>query len=333
MTRRPVTRIYQATPRNLTLLAGKLQQGELVAVPTETVYGLAANALDEAACARIFKAKGRPRTDPLIIHIHSLSQLAEIAHANPTALKLAKKFWPGPLTLILPKTAQVPGIVTAGGDNVAVRMPRHALFRRLLKQCGLPLAAPSANPFGYVSPTTAQHVKEGLFGKIRYILDGGQSNIGLESTIVDARNERQLRVLRPGAISAGDLSQVTGHNVTDFKHAESSVKATQLAPGQLKQHYSPRAKVVLHKQITADIMANCDRHHAALFFAKPTQSSGNHCYWLTTRGSQTEAAKSLFAKLRALDQQGYRIIHAELAPEGAMATAINDRLRRAAAKG
>ena len=143
-------RIFRGTPQNLSRLARRLQAGELVAVPTETVYGLAANALDGRACRKIFSAKGRPSHDPLIVHIHSLAQLSEVAEPNAAALRLARKFWPGPLTLILPKKGVVPSLVSAGLPSVAVRMPSHPLFRRLLKRCGLPLAAPSANPFGYI---------------------------------------------------------------------------------------------------------------------------------------------------------------------------------------
>jgi L-threonylcarbamoyladenylate synthase len=191
----PKARLYRGTPRNIPFLARQLQAGELVAVPTETVYGLAANALDARACAKIFKAKGRPTADPLIVHVYALSQLKDLCEVNDAALTLAKAFWPGPLTLVLPKKPVVPDIVTAGRDSVAVRMPRHPVFRRLLKAAGLPLAAPSANPFGYVSPTTAQHVLDGLGGKIRYILDAGPAALGLESTIVDLRGCPTL--LRP----------------------------------------------------------------------------------------------------------------------------------------
>ena len=155
-------RLYRGTPANLARLARRLRAGELVAVPTETVYGLAANALDARACRKIFTAKGRPANDPLIVHIHALEQLDQLAEPNPAALKLARKFWPGPLTLVLPKKSVVPDVVSAGLPSVAVRMPSHPLFRRLLKLCGVSLAAPSANLFGYVSPTSAEHVRAGL---------------------------------------------------------------------------------------------------------------------------------------------------------------------------
>src|SRR5688572_850583 len=183
--KRREARIFTGTERNLVFLARQLQRGELVAVPTETVYGLAGNALDPRACRKIFRTKGRPAEDPLIVHIHSLTQLELICHPNPAALQLANAFWPGPLTLVLPKKASVPDLVTAGRGSVAVRMPSHRLFRRLLKLADLPLAVPSANPFGYLSPTRAEHVQAGLGSKIQYILDGGPTRIGVESTIVD----------------------------------------------------------------------------------------------------------------------------------------------------
>jgi L-threonylcarbamoyladenylate synthase len=326
------TRIYRGTKRNLALLAGKLQQGELVAVPTETVYGLAANALDTQACARIFKAKRRPTTDPLIVHLHHFEQLAEIAKPNPAAVKLAKKFWPGPLTMILPKTKQVPDIVTAGKSSVAVRIPAHPLFRRLLKECGLPLAAPSANPFGYVSPTIAEHVRDNLNGKIGYILDGGSAQVGLESTIVDVRDPKHPRILRPGAITAEQIGRALGCAVKEYKPHTTALDKSQLAPGQLPQHYSPKARVKLYDKIPVAIASSLDAKQAALYFQKPDDASNRHVYWLSKTGNQSAAARTLFAKLREMDRRGYRVIHAELAPQGILSEAINDRLRRAAAK-
>ncbi|HVX63355.1 MAG TPA: L-threonylcarbamoyladenylate synthase, partial [Pirellulales bacterium] len=187
-------RIFRPTPRNIAFLGRHLRSGELVAAPTETVYGLAANALDAAACRRIFAAKQRPSTDPLIVHLLSKDSLADVCLPNSAALKLARAFWPGPMTLVLPKRDIVPDIVTAGRDSVAVRVPAHRVFRALLKAAGIPLAAPSANPFGYVSPTTAEHVADGLGRRIRFILDGGPTPIGLESTIVDLRDENRPKI-------------------------------------------------------------------------------------------------------------------------------------------
>jgi len=336
------TRTYRPTPRNLARLARLLQNGELVAVPSETVYGLAADALSPEACEKIFAAKARPKADPLIVHICELAQLPALAHAGPIAQKLASVFWPGPLTLVLPKAATVPPIVTAGRDSVAVRMPQHPLFLALLKTSGLPLAAPSANPFGYVSPTCAAHVKAGLGGKIPAILDGGPCPIGLESTILDARDERRLRILRPGAIGTEELSAIAGVPVEGVNPsaavsgASASTTQAQLAPGLLSRHYSPRARVVLYPEIPKNVAAAAGTGEALLYFQKPSTqrrpSGAAHCAWLSAHGDQAEAARALFATLRALDGKGFHKIHAERAPEGPLSAAINDRLRRAAAK-
>ncbi len=332
MTAPSTARIYRGTARNLSFLARRLRAGELVAVPSETVYGLAANALDARACRRIFAAKGRPLTDPLIVHIHSLRQLDEVAHANPAALALARKFWPGPLTLVLPKRPTVPDEVTAGLPSVAVRMPSHPLFRRLLKLCDLPLAAPSANAFGYVSPTTAAHVHHGLGKKIRHILDGGATPIGLESTIVDLRDPAHPRLLRPGAITRAQLSRTLGRPVVGKTQVGRTSQA-QLAPGSLKRHYSPHARVVLHPRLNRRQVAAGAPGEAWLFFKRPTGSAPQNLFWLDRTGTHAAIARLLFARLRELDQKGFRVIHVELARGTGLAEAINDRLRRAAAQG
>ncbi len=325
-------RIYRGTARNLSFLARRLQAGELVAVPSETVYGLAANALDPRACRRIFAAKRRPLTDPLIVHIHSLRQLDEVALANPAALALARKFWPGPLTLVLPKRPIVPAEVTAGLPSVAVRMPSHPLFRRLLKRCALPLAAPSANPFGYVSPTTAAHVQHGLGKKIRHILDGGATPIGLESTIVDLRDPARPRLLRPGAITRAQLNRVLGTRVGGKTQTGRETQA-QVAPGSLKRHYSPHARVVLHSRLTRRGIAAGAPDEAWLFLKRPVGGDRPNVFWLGRSGTHAAVAKSLFARLRELDHAGFRVIHVEQARGTGLAEAINDRLRRAAAQG
>jgi L-threonylcarbamoyladenylate synthase len=329
---RPAARLYRGTPRNLAFLARRLRAGELVAVPTETVYGLAANALDASACEKIFQAKGRPAHDPLIVHIHSLAQLATLAEVNDAARQLAKKFWPGPLTLVLPKKSTVPAIVTAGLPSVAVRMPRHPLMRRLLRLCVHPLAAPSANPFGYVSPTTAGHVRAGLGRKIRFILDGGPTTIGLESTIVDVRDPRRPRLLRPGAISREQIEATLGRKLFSAGHRPLK-NAPQPAPGLLARHYSPRTPLILHKKISAGLVAKSGTAEAWLFFAKPRGPAGPNIFWLDARGDAHRAARRLFGLLRTLDGHGFEKIHAELAPGHGLAEAINDRLRRAAGLG
>lgn len=326
-------RIYRGLPRNLAFLARRLQAGEIVGVPTETVYGLAANALDPRACEKIFHAKARPADDPLIVHVHSEAQLPLVCIPNAAAHRLAARFWPGPLTLILPKTPAVPGVVTAGRDSVAVRVPSHPLFRRLLKQCGLPLAAPSANPFGYISPTTAEHVRQGLGSRIRYILDGGPAHIGLESTIVDLRDPSKPSVLRPGAITAAEIERALGRPLVAAKPAPKARRASgQVAPGLLARHYSPRTPVVLHERIPAQARGAQDAREAYVYLRRPATRTPANVFWLDARGDLRGVARRLFATLRKLDAMAFTRIHIELAPDEGIGRAINDRLRRAAAR-
>ncbi len=322
-------RIYRPTPRNLALLARALQAGEVVGVPSETVYGLAGNALEPQACAKIFRAKGRPTTDPLIVHLASMAQLDAVAESSAAAKKLAAKFWPGPLTLVLPKRPHVPDLVTAGLSSVAVRVPAHPLFRKLIKLAGVPLAAPSANPFGYVSPTSAAHVRDGLGRKIRHILDGGACPIGVESTIVDLRDPASPRLLRPGAISQRQLESALGVPLTISDGAK---RGAQVAPGLLKRHYSPRKPTSLHEKFAADAPTAHPRE-AWVYFQRPKAlSSAKNVFWLSATGDTHEAARALFRMLRQLDASRFRAIHVEHARGDDLAAAINDRLRRAAAK-
>ncbi|MDF9827121.1 L-threonylcarbamoyladenylate synthase [Ereboglobus sp. PH5-10] len=334
------TRIYRGTPRNLAMLASALQRGELVAVPTETVYGLAGNAFSTDACAAIFRAKGRPANDPLIVHIHDLAQLDQLAHRNPAVEKLARAFWPGPLTLVLPKKDTVPDLATSGLPSVAVRMPAHPLFRALLKKCGLPLVAPSANPFGYISPTCAAHVRDGLRGKIRHILNGGDCDIGLESTIVDLRGPRCPKILRPGKIGAAEIARVLRVPVTAAaKKRPAKTARAELAPGMLSKHYSPKTPVVLHARITPALIARIPKNEAVLPLFASEKLRDENIFPLSEKQDLGEAAHNLFAALRALDgpEKIWKRIHAELAPaspalkDRALAAALNDRLTRAAA--
>jgi L-threonylcarbamoyladenylate synthase len=324
-------RIYRGTPRNLAFLAGRLRAGGLVAVPTETVYGLAGDATQAAACLRIFAAKRRPLRDPLIVHIASLGELHRVAVPNPAALKLARRFWPGPLTLVLPKTDAVPREATAGLASIAVRMPAHPLFRRLIRLAGVPLAAPSANPFGYVSPTTAGHVRESLGRRIRHILDGGPSAIGLESTIVDLRDPRRPALLRPGVITRSEIARALGVPVALAGRRRTGGRGL-LAPGQLPRHYSPRTPLVLHSRLT-ERAARAGPDDAWLFFARPGGGRGKarprNVFWLDARGDLRRAARRLFATLRRLDTGKFRRIHAERPRGAGSAEALNDRLERA----
>ncbi|HEY5552113.1 MAG TPA: L-threonylcarbamoyladenylate synthase [Opitutaceae bacterium] len=330
-----MARTLASSRLNVARLARAIRRGELVAVPTETVYGLAANALNPAACRAIFRAKGRPLTDPLIVHIRTMRELRSIAVVPAEAAALARVFWPGPLTLVLPRKPAVPDIVAAGGPTVAVRMPAHPVMRRLLRAAGTPLAAPSANPFGRLSPTTAAHVEAGLGDRIPWILDGGPCGVGVESTIVDLSNPERPCILRPGGISAAAISRALGRRVPIF-HGAARASSAQKAPGMLKQHYSPRTPLLLHRKLTASRVRSGAADEAFLFFSKPSAAiaaSHPHVFWLSERGSPAAAARRLFAVLHKLDAQGFATIHAELAPANDAGAAINDRLRRAAAKG
>jgi L-threonylcarbamoyladenylate synthase len=331
----PSARTYSGTPRNLAFLAKRLREGGIVAVPTETVYGLAGDATSRAACLRIFAAKGRPSNDPLIVHIASLRDLGRVAVPNPAALKLARKFWPGPLTMVLPKTDSVPGEATANLPSVAVRMPSHPLFLKLIRLAGVPLAAPSANPFGYVSPTTAAHVMKSLGSRVRHILDGGPSSIGLESTIIDLRNPRRPVLLRPGAVTRAELSEVLGVPVA--KPGKSAgFRRAQVAPGQLARHYSPRTPVVLHRKLTLRAAAGA-ADEAWLFVAKPVEKKPQarqrrNVFWLDPVGDMKRSARRFFAMLRELDDAGFKRIHVEQPAGSGLAEALGDRLARASSR-
>jgi L-threonylcarbamoyladenylate synthase len=328
-----IARIYRPTSRNLGFLARRVRAGELVAVPTETVYGLAADALNPEACAKIFEAKDRPTQDPLIVHVYAMSEVDEIAHWNPQAKILAKRFWPGPLTLVLMKKSTVPALVTAGLDSVAIRMPAHPVMRRLLKIAHVPVAAPSANPFGYISPTTALHVREHLGHRIKFILNGGPSRVGLESTIIDLREPRRPVLLRPGAITKFQLEEALAAPVRSAiwgRNQSARVIESQRAPGMLNRHYSPRTPVFLHRRITETDSENSS--HAYVFMRKPADAGRTNVFWFDSSGDLHGAAHHLFAILRKVDALNFKAIHVERAPTGGLGDAINDRLQRAAAR-
>ena len=324
------TRLYLPTDANLRKLAAILTNGDLVAVPTETVYGLAADALNEEACRKIFTAKNRPTEDPLIVHIHDIEQAKSLAHWNETAGILADSFWPGPLTLILRKKPIVPDIITAGLDSVALRMPRHRDFLSLLKIVNTPLAAPSANPFGYISPTTSGHVMDHLGGKIPAILEGGPSDIGVESSIVDIRDEHHPKLLRPGGISQQRLSKVLSCSVDRYQPKISEDEAA-IAPGLLKRHYSPATPVQLHLSFPGEKSVR----QAWVFFSTGDSNLDHqdNFFTLSADGTGESAAKRLFALLRNLDGKHFDCINVERVPiDDPWAEAINDRLQRAAAR-
>jgi L-threonylcarbamoyladenylate synthase len=321
-------RILPPSSANLRRLAEVLRRGELVAIPTETVYGLAAPALDAKACRAIFRAKGRPANDPLIVHVLDLAHAEELAEFNAAARLVVRRFWPGPLTIVLPRKSCVPDIVTSGGDTVALRAPAHPLARQLLELAGVPLAAPSANPFSYISPTSAAHVAQGLGSRIGYILDGGECPIGVESTVLDLTHPARPRILRPGAISAAQLTKVLKTKVTTIRRAAKS-GARQIAPGLLAKHYSPRTPLLLSSR-----PGQPDAGRAVIYLRQPAGPRRAGAYWLSRRGALPEIARNLYRILREADAGGHRQIVIERLPPTAdgLATAINDRLRRAAVK-
>ena len=327
-------RIYAPTPPNLRRLAAALRRGELVAIPTETVYGLAANALDARACRRIFTAKRRPADDPLIVHVPGLRVAGELAGLNPAARALARRFWPGPLTLVLPRKPAVPGVVTSGQATVALRSPAHPLARRLLRLAGIPLAAPSANAFGYVSPTTAAHVRAGLGRRIRHILDGGACPIGVESTIVDVTDPRRLRILRPGAIPLRALLAELRRAGVKSRAGGTAPGRRVLAPGLLEQHYSPHTPLEVRPRLWARDIAAAEAGTALVFQRKPAGRARPHVFSFSRTGRWRDVARNLYAVLRAADAGGFDRIVIEAAPKShdPLAVAINDRLTRAAGK-
>ncbi|MGF1453055.1 MAG: L-threonylcarbamoyladenylate synthase [Opitutales bacterium] len=342
-----MTTTLTAGPAGATRAATLLRSGELVALPTETVYGLAADALSVEACEKIFAVKARPLIDPLIVHVLGLPDIEKLCSDIPTeAAALAKAFWPGPLTLVLPKRSNVPDLVTAGKPSVAVRCPAHPVFREVLAAFGGPLAAPSANPFGYISPTNAEHVLDSLGGRLPAVLDGGPCTHGLESTILSLLERGRPVMLRPGPIGQAELSSVLGIPVSAPKpHSENPISDSQdestgeLAPGMLARHYSPRTPVVLFGgQNEPRPMLYPSPADAWLWQARPTEAAlaelvGDH-FWLSEDGDAASCARNLFALLRKLDARQPSRILAQVRPQGTggLDAAINDRLRRAAAR-
>lgn len=305
-----------------------LEAGELVAIPTETVYGLAGNALNAFAVALIFDTKNRPSFDPLIIHTSSLERVGEFVESFPESLhKLAKEFWPGPLTLLLPRKPIIPDLVTSGLERVAVRVPNHPLTNSLLASLDFPLAAPSANPFGYISPTTAPHVDDQLGEKIPYILDGGNCNVGLESTIVGMEDD-QIFIYRLGGLEVAEIEKVVGP-VQIKIHSSSNPQA----PGLLESHYAPRKPFLLGEldELVEDHLKG-EKNFGVLSLSTTFKGvKAEHQKQLSKTGDLKEAAQNLFASMRYLDEQKIEVILAEKMPAVGLGNAINDRLIRAAA--
>lgn len=299
----------------------------LVAVPTETVYGLGGNALSEKAVRKIFSVKGRPLIDPLITHFKDTGAALSYVEASEAAEALAAAFWPGPLTLVLDKKPIIPDMVTAGLSSAAIRVPNQALMLALLQQLDFPLAAPSANPFGYVSPTRPEHVARTLGQRIAAILDGGPCQHGIESTVLDLRHPLAPKILRPGPISAEQLAEVLGQKIGAAQGSVPGAQA-QVSPGQLSKHYSPNTKIT--------IVANGQLHfalkegEAIIANIKPAVAGQDHIYWLSENGALEIVARNFFDLIQKIDQMGYASMIVEAAPEKGVGIAINDRLRRAA---
>jgi L-threonylcarbamoyladenylate synthase len=316
--------------------AALLRAGELVALPTETVYGLAANALDPAAVARIYEAKGRPAQNPIIVHVASVAMAKHcVADWPEPADKLAGAFWPGPLTLVLRRAREIPEIVTAGGPTVGVRWPGHPFIQAVIRECGFPLAAPSANVSNRVSPTNAGHVAKHLGGKIRLIVDGGQSQVGIESTVVDLTTGPPT-VLRPGMIHEESLIAVTGGLVNRRRKMLQGREALR-SPGLMEKHYAPKAKLVLLSwRDSTDLRLQLSTLNFQLstcqVIAHTNIPSGEGLARVSVIPHDAEAfARAIYAELHRCDEESAPLIVVEALPDAPEWRAIADRLRRAAA--
>ena len=302
-----------------------LINGDIIALPTETVYGLAANIYLDSALEKVFKLKKRPSYNPLIVHISNAGILEQIAKNIPAkALELANVFWPGPLTLVLEKQDQIPNRITAGKPTVAVRVPNHPIALQLLKSLNFPLAAPSANPFGSLSPTSAEHVAIYFKEEINFILDGGPCCFGLESTIIGFENDKPI-LYRHGAISIQEIEKIIGP--IKIKNQNSKNPS---APGMLTRHYAPKTQIQINEDISLALAQNPDKKIGVLSFRKNKKIKTEiHQEVLSISGDLNEASKNLYAALHRLDQMNLDLIISSFFPEKGLGKTINDRLKRA----
>lgn len=299
-----------------------LKSGGLVSFPTETVYGLGADAFNAKAVAGIFEAKERPFFDPLIVHLHDIHQLEDLAKSiTPMADILIKNFWPGPLTIVTKKKSTVPDLVTSGLDTVALRIPSHPVALQLLKEVNLPIAAPSANPFGYLSPTTAKHVEEQLGDKVDMILDGGICTVGVESTIINVDGERGV-ILRPGGVSVEEIEAIIG--TVDIGYAAGKPEA----PGQLPFHYSPLTPVEI---LNVGVVPDFSEEGVVFLLEKELDIDfpREKCEVLSQAGDKREIATNLFSALHSLDNRNAKKIVAQSIETDGLGKAIMDRLKKA----
>ncbi len=323
-----------ALPEGIKLAGQLLRQGELVAIPTETVYGLAANALDPAAVPKIFAVKGRPQDNPLIVHISNLEMWKTLVTALPQdALTLAKHFWPGPLTIILPKSDIIPAVTSAGLSTVGVRMPSHKAALAIIEAAGVPLAGPSANLSGSPSPTEVAHCVQDLSGKIPLIIDGGSCDVGIESTVISLVDDPI--VLRPGAITPEQISQALGKEVAVSHTVTAPLSQDEApeSPGMKYRHYSPKAKVIIVEgSLTAfnQFLLGTDPKAYALIFAEDAPSCPRPYVVYGTEADSLSQAKGLFTSLRKLDELGAKIVYARKPDSSGVGLGVYNRMLRAA---
>ncbi len=328
------TKLLSDHAADLLEAAALLQQGKVVGIPTETVYGLAADARNPEAVRQIFAAKGRPADNPLIVHIAEMQALEQVAAVvPPLAVKLAERFWPGPLTMILPKRSDIPEITSGGLDTVGIRMPSHPVARALILLSGVPIAAPSANISGYPSPTTAQHVMRDMHGKIAAVVDGGGCSVGVESTVIALENDDTVRILRPGYVTKEMLEEIVPQVTLDPPILHQLKEGqTGRPPGMKYQHYSPQAHVILVEGEWQNFAAYAEQNKAdgvyALVFDGEETRLSLPC--LTYGASGQEQAQQIFSKLRELDDRGAHKVYVRAPKPEGIGLAVYNRLIRAA---
>lgn len=317
--------------------AALLRDGKLVAFPTETVYGLGADATNDEAVTSIYTAKGRPSTNPLIVHVASFESLLTCVDLSDpkTSKRIAadlhalSPLWPGPLSVVVPRASHISPVVSAGGTSVALRIPRHPIALNLLEVCGRPVAAPSANPSNYISPTTAEHVRKGLGDRVAYVLDGGPCEVGIESTVVSLIDETPV-ILRPGAITKDDLEGALGRPVRVNTTGENSASTARLSPGMLAKHYSPHTPVVLMSSISPSTQLPTRTGVITFSSSTPISFTPTEKRVISERGDLAEVAARLFAALQELDEATLDVIVVDTCEPIGLGAAIMDRLIRAA---
>lgn len=329
------TKILGTDEDSINYAAELLKRGEVVGIPTETVYGLGANAFDETAVRKIFSAKGRPADNPLIVHVSDTEQISELTlKVPPLALECAKRFWPGPLTMIMPKSNRIPTVTSGGLDTVGIRMPSHKTARAIINSCGFPIAAPSANLSGSPSPTTAQHVFDDMNGRIPAIVDGGMCGVGVESTVISFEGENGIRLLRPGFISAEDLKEITPNVLIDKGVLEKLGENVKVrSPGMKYKHYAPKADVTIIDGTLDDyrryVKDNSDSDTLCMVFEESDCKEIDLpfiCYGKTDE----KQARELFDALRELDKRGAKKVFARCPNKNGVGLAVYNRLLRAA---